>query len=81
MRNDGSRPLTRLEIELLQVILDGNFPTTAQLARLRGVSPHTIHTELGHIYAKLGVHSRLAAVLEALDRGLIHRQDDGDGGS
>jgi hypothetical protein len=36
---------------------------------------------LGHIYAKLGVRSRAAAVLEALDRGLIHRQDDGERGS
>jgi PAS domain S-box-containing protein len=64
-----SGPLTRRELEVLQLAADGL--TTTAIASELIVEPATIKTHLDHIYAKLGVGNRTAAVAYALRRGVI----------
>ncbi len=40
--------------------------TDAEIAALLGVSPRTVHKHLEHIYVKLGVETRTAAVMRTL---------------
>lgn len=56
-------PLTEREGEVLRVIASGH--SNRQAAILLGVSPTTVKKHLEHIYAKLGVSCRLAAVAAA----------------
>ena len=61
--------LSARESEVLAMIAKGfNF---GEIARLLGVSPHTITTHVKKIYQKLAVHSRGEAVYEASRMGLI----------
>jgi DNA-binding CsgD family transcriptional regulator len=52
--------LTRREREILGLVADGL--TNAEIARALWVAPTTVAKHLEHAYAKLGVHSRTAAV-------------------
>ena len=52
--------LTAREHEVLGWVASGK--TNQQIAELLVLSPHTVRTHLEHIYDKLGVHSRTAAV-------------------
>ena len=61
--------LTRRELEVLQLAADGL--TTTAIASELIVEPATVKTHLDHIYAKLGVGNRTAAVAYALRRGVI----------
>ena len=61
--------LSARESEVLSLIAKGfNF---AEIARLLGVSPHTITAHVKKIYQKLAVHSRGEAVYEATRMGLL----------
>jgi DNA-binding NarL/FixJ family response regulator len=61
--------LSARETEVLGLIAKGfNF---AEIARLLGVSPHTITAHVKKIYQKLAVHSRGEAVYEASRMGLL----------
>ena len=61
--------LSARESEVLGLIAKGfNF---AEIARLLGVSPHTITAHVKKIYEKLAVHSRGEAVYEATRMGLL----------
>jgi DNA-binding NarL/FixJ family response regulator len=61
--------LSTRESEVLGLIAKGfNF---AEIARLLGVSPHTITAHVKKIYQKLAVHSRGEAVYEATRMGLL----------
>jgi len=66
----GARPLlSDRESEVLNLVAKGfSFP---EIARLLGVSPHTVTTHVRHIYGKLEVGSRGEAVFEAVQQGLI----------
>jgi PAS domain S-box-containing protein len=64
-----ARSLTRREIEVLQLAADGH--TGREVADRLVVSPSTVKTHFNHIYEKLGVASRPAAVATALRLGLI----------
>jgi DNA-binding NarL/FixJ family response regulator len=65
--------LTPREVEILRLIAKGfSFP---EIARLLGISAHTVTTHVRHIYGKLEVNSRGEAVYEAVNQGLI-RMDD-----
>jgi DNA-binding NarL/FixJ family response regulator len=57
------------ESEILSFIAKGF--SFAEIARLLGVSPHTVTTHVKKIYQKLAVHSRGEAVYEAGRMGLI----------
>ncbi len=57
--------LTRREAEVLSWAACGN--TSARIARLAGISTRTVDKHLEHVYEKLGVRTRLAAITRALD--------------
>lgn len=61
--------LTRREREVLQVAAEGL--TAREIARHLGVRERTVTTHLGRIYGKLGVNSRVGAVIEAARSGLV----------
>lgn len=61
--------LTRRESDILELISRGG--TYARVAQSLGLSVGTVQTHIKNIYAKLSVHSRTEAILEAQRRGLI----------
>ncbi len=61
--------LTRREQEVLMAAAQGL--TARQIARHLGVRERTVTTHLGRIYGKLGVNSRVGAVIEAARSGLV----------
>lgn len=63
--------LSRREIEVLQLVADGL--SNQQISKQLYLSQATVKTHLVHIYDKLGVDSRTAAVATAKTRGLIRR--------
>jgi DNA-binding NarL/FixJ family response regulator len=63
--------LTRRELEVLEYLAAGN--TNQQIAERLFLGKRTIDTHVSNLLAKLGVDSRIAAVREAQDRGLISR--------
>ncbi len=67
-----AEPLTPREGEVLQLLATG--ASAAQIARELGVSPATVRKHLEHLYAKLGAHDRMSAVLQGralLPSGLV----------
>lgn len=69
MRAPEAEPLSHRELEVLALVAAGNGNREAA-ARLF-ISEATVKTHLLHIYAKLGVSDRAAAVAEAFNRGLL----------
>lgn len=61
--------LTDRETEVLALVADGL--TNRAVARKLGISEATVKTHLAHIYTKLEVLDRAAAVREAWERGLV----------
>lgn len=61
--------LTAREIEVLERAARGT--TNADIAADMLLSEATVKSHLAHIYRKLGVHDRTAAVTTALDKGII----------
>lgn len=66
---DPSASLTPREIEVLKLAAEGTG--IRELSEELALSSFTIRTHLKHIYAKLGVHNRTAAVTTAMRLGLI----------
>ncbi len=62
-------PLTERERGILRLVVDGL--TEARVAAQLGISPHTVRTHLVHVYEKLHVKSRAAAVREAVERRIV----------
>jgi len=67
--HEHGSPLTPREVEVLELAAEGN--SRGVIARTLLVSPATVRTHFEHIYAKLGVHHRAAAVAQAMRLGLI----------
>jgi DNA-binding CsgD family transcriptional regulator len=66
----GPRPLTERQLEVLRLAAEGfSGPGIAEQLVL---SPATVKKHFEHIYEKLGVGDRAAAVAHALRTGLIH---------
>jgi PAS domain S-box-containing protein len=65
----GPRPLTQREIEVLRLAAEGH--SGPEIAEQLVLSPATVRTHFEHIYEKLGVGDRAAAVAQALRTGLI----------
>lgn len=61
--------LSSREVEILDALATG--ATNREVAKLLFISESTVKTHLVHIYDKLGVDSRTAAIREARDRRLI----------
>jgi DNA-binding CsgD family transcriptional regulator len=64
-RGSGPYGLTRREMEVAKLIVDGH--TNQQIAERLYLSPRTVETHISHIFAKLGVSSRVA-IVSALNR-------------
>ncbi|MEV4421958.1 response regulator transcription factor [Patulibacter sp. NPDC049589] len=69
VRSPDRDPLTDRELEVLTLVARGT--TNREAAKALFVSEATIKTHLLHLYAKLGVSDRAAAVAEAYERGLL----------
>jgi DNA-binding NarL/FixJ family response regulator len=69
MRNPGQDKLSIREIEVLQRVAAGD--TNKQIAHSLHISEATIKTHLLHIFDKLGVDDRTAAVTEAIKRDIL----------
>ena len=66
---DSHGVLTGRESEVLELVARGY--AYAEIARLQGISMHTVQSHIKHLYAKLAVHSRSEAVFEASRMGLL----------
>jgi DNA-binding NarL/FixJ family response regulator len=64
-----SEELSPREREVLALVAQGS--TNREAARRLFISEATVKTHLLHIYAKLGVSDRAAAVAAGFDRGLL----------
>lgn len=61
--------LSPRESEVLELIARGY--AYAEIAKLQGVTMHTVQSHIKNLYAKLAVHSRSEAVFEATRMGLL----------
>jgi DNA-binding NarL/FixJ family response regulator len=71
VRTPGEDPLSRRELEVLELVAAGN--TNRQAAARLFITEATVKSHLLNIYGKLGVGDRAAAVAEAFKRGLLSR--------
>jgi DNA-binding NarL/FixJ family response regulator len=69
VRSPAREPLSQRELEVLGLIARGS--TNREAAAHLFISEATVKTHLLHIYGKLGVKDRAAAVAVAFDRGLL----------
>ena len=68
-RPSAPAELTPREVQVLRLIAIGH--TTAQVARMLGISPKTADHHVQHIYSKIGASNRSVATLFAMQHGLI----------
>ena len=61
--------ITRKEAEILSWVAAGK--TDAEIAIILGISRNTVDTHMRHVFAKLGAHSRVTAVVKAISEGII----------
>ena len=69
MRAPAQEPLSQRELEVLGLIAGGR--TNREAAAHLFISEATVKTHLLHVYGKLGVKDRAAAVATAYERGLL----------
>jgi DNA-binding NarL/FixJ family response regulator len=69
VRAPDAGPLSQRELEVLALVAGGT--TNREAAARLFLSEATVKTHLLHVYAKLGVSDRAAAVAEAFNRGLL----------
>lgn len=69
VRSPAREPLSARELEVLTLISRGS--TNRDAASKLFISEATVKTHLLHIYAKLGVNDRAAAVAAAFEQGLL----------
>jgi DNA-binding NarL/FixJ family response regulator len=69
MRAPAREPLSQRELEVLTLVARGT--TNKEAAKKLFISEATVKTHLIHVYAKLGVKDRAAAVAVAFERGLL----------
>ncbi|RDI21482.1 response regulator [Lentzea flaviverrucosa] len=73
VRTPAPAPLSAREREVLELIAQGS--TNREAAKRLYISETTVKTHLLHVYAKLGVNDRAAAVAAAFSRGYLTPQD------
>ena len=64
LRASPAGALTPREREVLRWLAAGK--TDRDIGAILGISPRTVHKHLQHIYEKLGVETRTAAVMRVL---------------
>ncbi|MEU1001251.1 response regulator transcription factor [Streptomyces tibetensis] len=69
VRAPGNEPLSAREREVLALVARGT--SNREIARELFISEATVKTHLTHLYAKLGVNDRAAAVAAAYQRGIL----------
>jgi putative nucleotidyltransferase with HDIG domain len=67
--------LTPREVEVLALLARGH--TTSQIATRLVLAPKTVGNHIEHLYAKLGITSRAAATLYAMQHGLVNAYQAG----
>jgi DNA-binding NarL/FixJ family response regulator len=67
---------TPRELDVLGLLAEGHV--TGTLARLLGIAPHTVEWHVRNLIEKLGVHSKLQAVIAAARLGLIDLGTDSE---
>ena len=72
-RGAAADALTAREIDVLQLAARGS--SNSEIAKELFVSATTVKAHLAHIYRKLGVNDRTAAVTTALERQIIRLED------
>ncbi len=77
LNDDSVVALTKREQEVLEYIARGF--SYAEIARLQGITVHTVQTYIKKLYGKLAVHSRSEAVYEANRLGLLNTFNNGGG--
>jgi DNA-binding NarL/FixJ family response regulator len=65
--------LTPREVQILQQMADGHGPE--RIAEELGMSRHTLRTHTQNILTKLGVHSKIEAVVAAIRFGVVHTDE------
>ncbi|MCS7482922.1 response regulator [Umezawaea endophytica] len=73
VRKPAPAPLSQRELEVLELIALGS--TNREAAKRLFISETTVKTHLLHVYAKLGVNDRAAAVAAAFSRGYLALRD------
>ncbi len=69
VRTPGEERLSARELEILHLVAQGK--SNKEIARHLHISQATVKTHLLHIYEKLGVSDRTAAVAEGVRRGIL----------
>ncbi|MFC4472315.1 response regulator [Streptomyces xiangluensis] len=69
VRAPANEPLSAREREVLTLVAKGT--SNREIARVLFISEATVKTHLTHLYAKLGVKDRAAAVAVGYDRGIL----------
>ncbi|MGI5194720.1 response regulator [Streptomyces sp. CA-288835] len=69
VRTPAGEPLSTREREVLTLVAKGT--SNREIARVLFISEATVKTHLTHLYAKLGVKDRAAAVAVGYDRGIL----------
>lgn len=69
MRAPAEEQLSERELEVLALVAQGH--SNQEIARQLHISTATVKTHLIHIYGKLGVSDRTAAVTTALEKGIL----------
>jgi len=68
--------LTPRELQILQLLADGRPPD--EIAAELGVSRNTLRTHIQNVLMKLGVHSKLDAIVAAIRHGRVRTEHVGD---
>lgn len=68
---DGDDVLTRRQLEIVRLIAAGR--TTESIAADLGITIDTVRNHVRNVLRRLGVHSRIGAVVEAQRRGFLRR--------
>ena len=69
--------LTEREEDVLRLVARG--ATNAEIAASLIIGEATVKSHVGHIFMKLGLRDRAAAIVFAFDHGLVHPGEDGGG--
>jgi DNA-binding NarL/FixJ family response regulator len=73
VRNPAEDPLSEREIEVLQLVSEGY--NNREIAKQLHISQATVKSHLIHIFGKLGVSDRTAAVTSAFQRGILRLEN------